>query len=306
MSVWPKGARLALSFVVNVEEGSEMSIARGDRGPEPVDELGVTLRKAVRNYANESNYHYGIKAGAPRVMALLEKYELTATFTAAAQSLELAPELAARIAQGGHEVCSHGWRWIHQYQMDEPTEREFINKAVQSIEKTVGERPVGWLSRYLLTENTRRLLREAGFLYHMDDYSDDLPFWPEPEDVSQGTQGAGAEGSSADGHDNPPLLVIPYALDSNDMKMWSDPAYTPHDWLRYAKDTFDWLYAEGSSSPKMMSLGLHLRVIGRPGRIGYLEQFIEHVKTHPDVWVTTRKAIAQHWATKNPAPAALL
>lgn len=293
-STWPNNARLALSLVVNVEEGSEMSTARGDRGPEPVDELGVVLRKAVRNYGNESNYLYGIKAGAPRVMALLEKHRLKATFTAAAQSLELAPALAQRIAAGGHEVCSHGWRWIHQYRMDEAAEREFIDKAVTSIERSMGTRPVGWLSRYLLTDNTRSLLREAGFLYHMDDYSGDLPFWP---DASDSPEAKGAASPNDDG-----MLVIPYALDTNDMKMWSDPAYTPSEWLRYAVDTFDWLYREGADSPKMMSLGLHLRIIGRPGRISYFERFILHVLRHTDVWIATRQAIAEHWAKNHPPP----
>ena len=164
---WPNGARLALSIVVNVEEGSEMSVARGDRGPEPVDELGVSVRKPIRNFANESNYLYGIKAGAPRVMDLLEAHGLSATFTAAAVSLELAPDLAVRIREGEHEVCSHGYRWVHQFQMNETEERSFIEQAIASIERTTGERPVGWLSRYLHTERTRSLLREYGFLYHM-------------------------------------------------------------------------------------------------------------------------------------------
>lgn len=279
-SFWPEHARLAMSFVVNVEEGSEMSIARGDRGPEPVDELGVSLRKAIRNYGNESNYAYGIKAGAPRVMALLERYGITATFTAAAMSLESAPALAARIGAGGHEVCSHGWRWVHQFAMDEAAEREFIARAVASFEQTMGRRPVGWLSRYLLTDNTRRLLSEAGFRYHMDDYSDDQPFW---------------DTTLAE-----PMLVLPYALDTNDMKMWSDPAYCPRAWLDYAVDTFDCLYDEGAEAPRMMSLGLHLRIIGRPGRIGYLERFIQHVRSHRDVWVTTRESIAERWRETSP------
>jgi allantoinase len=282
-TVWPGGARLAMSYVVNVEEGSEMSIAHGDRGPEAVDELGVALRKPLRNYGNESNYQYGIKAGAPRVMALLDRFGVAATFTAAAQSLELAPDLARRIVGGGHEVCSHGWRWIHQFGMDEAQEREFIRKAVASIERTTGTRPVGWLSRYLLTDNTRRLLIEEGFAYHMDDYSDDLPFW----DVVDGK----------------PIVIVPYAVDSNDMKMWQDPAYTPRQWLDYAVDTFDWLYREGAEAPKMMSLGLHLRIIGRPGRIGALEKFMAHVASHDDVWVATRRQIAEHWAANNPPPA---
>ncbi len=274
---WPDDARIAMSFVVNVEEGAEMSVADGDRGPEAVDELGIVLKKPVRNYGNESNYRYGIKAGAPRVMDLLERHGIPATFTAAALSLERAPDLARRIVDGGHEICAHGWRWVHQFAMDEAAEREFIAKAVASIERTTGAPPAGWLSRYLLTENTRRLLVEQGFTYHMDDYSDDLPFW--------------------DQVDGKPILILPYALDSNDMKMWTQPALTPAQWLDYAVDTFDWLYGEGTEAPKMMSLGVHLRIIGRPGRIGYLEKFIRHVKARPRVWIATRKQIADHWAS---------
>ena len=277
---WPNGARLAMSFVVNVEEGSEMNPAEGDRGPEAVDELGVVLKKPMRNFGNESNYRYGIKAGAPRVMALLSRYGVAATFTAAALSLERAPELARQIVAGGHEVCAHGWRWVHQFHMSEEEERVFIRKAVRSIERTTGRRPHGWLSRYLLTPHTRRLLVEEGFTYHMDDYSDDLPFW--------------------DSVDGTPILIVPYALDSNDMKMWTAPALTPADWLRYAVDSFDWLYAEAAQAPRMMSLGVHLRIIGRPGRIAYLERFIQHVRRHERVWIATRKAIAEHWAGVHP------
>lgn len=279
-SRWPDRARLALSLVVNVEEGSEMSVAEGDRGPEAVDELGIALKKPLRNYGNESNYRYGLKAGAPRVMRLLEQFAVPATFTAAALSLERAPGLTRQIVAGGHEVCSHGWRWVHQFQMDEAAERDFVRKAVRSIEASTGTRPAGWLSRYLLTGNTRRLLVEEGFSYHMDDYSDDLPFW--------------------DHVDGRPILVLPYALDSNDMKMWTDPALTPRQWLEYAIDSFDWLYREGADDPKMMSLGLHLRIIGRPGRIGALERFLQHVREHDDVWIATRKQIADHWTATCP------
>jgi peptidoglycan/xylan/chitin deacetylase (PgdA/CDA1 family) len=277
---WPGDARIALSIVVNVEEGSEMSVAEGDRGPEPVDELGVALKKPIRNYGNESNYRYGLKAGAPRVMRLLDEHGVKATFTAAALSLERAPELARAVVAGGHEVCSHGWRWVHQFHMKEDEERAFIAKAVESIARTTGRPPVGWLSRYLLTANTRRLLAEAGFLYHMDDYSDDLPFWDR----------AGGK----------PILVLPYALDSNDMKMWVAPALTPADWLQYAIDSFDWLYREGADEPKMMSLGLHLRIIGRPGRIGYFERFLQHVRKHDKVWLATREEIARRWMEIHP------
>lgn len=281
---WPNGAKLALSVVVNVEEGSEMTIARGDRGMEPVDELGVFVKSAMRNYGNESNYLYGIKAGAPRVVKLLKRYDIMASWTVAAMALENYPEIAQAIVELGHEPVSHGWRWVHQFKMDEATEREFIQKAVASIEKTSGTRPYGWLSRYLHTDNTRRLLIEAGFEYHMDDYSGDIPYWDRNTVPNQ------------------PLVIMPYQLDSNDMKMWTDPAMTPNQWLDYAVRCFDQLYAEGQEgNPKMMSLGLHLRIIGRPGRIWALEEFFRHVRSKSDVWVTTRRAIAQHFADTVPA-----
>ena len=278
----PGDARLALSIVVNVEEGAEMNITEGDRGPEIVDELGVALHKPVRNYSNESNYLYGLKAGAPRVMKLLDDFGFQATFTAAAQALEKAPDLTRAIVDGGHEVCSHGWRWVHQYYMDEEAERAFIRKAISSIEATTGKRPTGWLSRYLLPNNPRRLLMEEGFPYHMDDFSGDKPFW--------------------DNSHERPIMILPYAVDSNDMKMWTAPSLTPADWLQYAVDSFDWLYREGADDPQMMSFGLHLRIIGRPGRIGYLEKFFQHVAAKPDVWITTRQQIAENWAAQNPAP----
>ena len=277
---WPHGAKLALSLVVNVEEGSEQSVARGDKGMEPIDELGVFVKGPVRNYSNESNYHYGIKAGAPRVIRLLRDYDMEASWTVAAQSLENHPELAEAIVELRHEPVSHGWRWVHQFRMDEAAEREFIRKAVRSIETTCGVRPYGWLSRYLLTDNTRRLLIEEGFTYHMDDFSGDVPFWDRDTVPGQ------------------PIVIVPYQVDTNDMKFWTDPAYSPDDWLTYAKRSFDQLYREGQAgNPKMMSLGLHLRIIGRPGRIWALEEFFRHVRAHHDVWVTTRKAIADHFAS---------
>ncbi len=280
---WPQDARLALSVVVNVEEGAESTVAEGDRGPEPVDELGIALKKPIRNYGNESNYRYGIKAGAPRVLRLLEAHGVKATFTAAAVALERAPQLAREIAAQGHETCAHGYRWVHQFQMEEAVERAFIRNAVASIERTTGTRPYGWLSRYLLTANTRRLLAEEGFLYHMDDYSDDQPFW----EIVAGK----------------PLVIVPYALDTNDMKFWTDPALSTAQWLQYALDTFEWLYKEGAHAPRMMSIGLHLRIIGRPGRIGALERFLQHVAGRPGVWVATRRAIAAHFAAQVAPPA---
>jgi peptidoglycan/xylan/chitin deacetylase (PgdA/CDA1 family) len=276
---WPGGAKIALSIVVNVEEGSEMTVARGDRGMEPVDELGIHLKSPIRNYGNESNYLYGIKAGAPRIVKLLRDFGVMASWTVAAMSLENHPEIAEAIADLGHEPVSHGWRWIHQFKMDEAEERDFIARAVSSIEKSVGVRPYGWLSRYLHTDNTRRLLIEAGFDYHMDDYSGDVPFW---------------DRTTVPGR---PIVVVPYQLDTNDMKMWTDPAMTPAQWLDYAIRCFDQLYREGEAGdPKMMSLGLHLRIIGRPGRIWALEEFLRHVASKRDVWIASRRQIAAHFA----------
>jgi allantoinase len=283
---WPGGAQLALSLVVNVEEGSEYSLRDGDKSPEPVDELGVSLKRPVRNLGNESNYAYGIKAGGPRVLALLARHGVRATFTAAAVALERAPALARAIVAGGHEVCAHGYRWIHQFALAEDEERAFIGQAVASIEKTTGQRPYGWLSRYLFTPNTRRLLVEGGFAYHMDDFSDDLPFW---DAVDRDDAGAGR-----------PILIIPYALDTNDMKFWTAPALTPEQWLAYAVETFEVLYEEGAVDPRMMSLGVHLRIIGRPGRIRSFERFVQHVTSRPGVWVATRLDIARWWAEAHP------
>ena len=280
---WPKEARLALSIVVNVEEGAEQNILDGDKGPEPVDELQAVPHKPIRAHGNETNYQYGLIEGAPRVLKLLDANGMRATWTAAGQALERAPDLAKAIAARSDEVCCHGWRWVHQFMMEEADEREFIRKGRDAILAATGTRPVGWLSRYLHTDNTRRLLVEEGFTYHMDDFSRDVPFW---ETVTL------RDGSTR------PMLILPYALDTNDMKFWLTPAYSPEDWLQYAIRTFDWLYEEGG---RMMSIGLHLRIIGRPGRIWAFKAFLDHVATKPDVWIASRAEIAAHFADQHPA-----
>ncbi len=280
---WPGGARLAFSLVVNVEEGAEGLLADGDTNPEPVDELGIALRGEQRNLGNESNYQYGLIEGAPRVLNLLSERGIDATFTSAAVALQRSPELARSIASQGHEVCAHGHRWVHQFKFDEDDEREFIRSAANTIEASTGQRPQGWLSRYLFTENTRRLLVEEGYSYHMDDYSRDEPFWAQTE--------AGS------------IVVVPYALDTNDMKLWTAPAYTPEQWLEYAFDTLRTLYEEGARQPRMMSLGVHLRVIGRPGRIGVLSRFLDQLQEYEDIWITTRAEIARHFAATVNDPA---
>lgn len=281
---WPNDAHLALSIVVNVEEGAEANILDGDKYPEPVDEMGIALKRSIRNFGNESNYRYGIQRGGPRVMRLLEEHGITATFTGCALALERAPELTQEIVRQGHEITSHGYRWGHQFNMNEDEERAYIRKAVESIERSTGKRPQGWLSRYLTTANTRRLLIEEGFRYHMDDLSDDEPFW--------------------DQHEGKPIVVLPYQVDNNDMKMWSAPAFTPDHWLKYAIDNFEWALREGRDEVNVMSIGLHLRIIGRPGRIWALEKFLAHVKARSlepnGPWIATRQAIADHFAAAIP------
>ncbi|MEE4210785.1 MAG: polysaccharide deacetylase family protein [Parvularcula sp.] len=279
---WPDGKRLALTIVVNVEEGAENRVDEGDPRPEPVDELGVAMKKPIRMHGNETNYQYGINRGAPRILKLLDEAGINATWTVCGQALEKAPWLAEAIMERGDEPCNHGYKWAFTAFMNEEQERAFIQKGTESIEKTCGRKPSGWLSRYLHTDITRRLIKEEGYLYHMDDYSDDFPYW--------------ASVPMSDGSEEP-MVVLPYAIDSNDMKFWLDPSFTPDMWLDYAKRSFDWLRQEAAEeSARMMSLGLHLRIIGRPGRIGALRDFLSYVRQHDDVWITTREKVAEHFA----------
>jgi peptidoglycan/xylan/chitin deacetylase (PgdA/CDA1 family) len=276
--------RLTVSLVINVEEGSERSVLRGDSGMEAVDELGMFVKGPVRNYANESNYEFGLHVGAPRILRLLARHEFAATWTVCGMSMETAPDLARAITAHGHEACSHGYRWQFQYKMDEAAERDFIARAADAIERTTGQRPLGWLSRYLPSDNTRRLLAEAGFLYHMDDFSGETPFW----DAPNGT----------------PIVIVPYQLDTNDMKMWSDPAYTARAWLDYTIDSFDYLYHEPGNERSLLSIGLHARIIGRPGRAQALAKLLQHIASHKDVQVSTRLDIARAFAAASPFAAA--
>ena len=180
----------------------------------------------------------------------------------------------------GHEVTSHGYRWGHQFRMSEDEERAYIRRARESITRSTGQVPAGWLSRYLTSMNTRRLLIEEGFLYHMDDLSDDAPFW--------------------DHHEGQPIIVLPYQMDNNDMKMWAEPSYTPDQWLKYAMDNLDWALREGAHEVNMMSIGVHMRIIGRSGRIWALEKFLEYAAARSrephGPWITTRREIAEHFA----------
>ena len=278
---WPNGSKLALSIVVNVEEGAERGILQGDKANEPVDELVSGLKAPIRVHGNESNYPYGINRGAPRVLRELDAAGVPATWTVCAQALEKAPWLANAIIARGDEPCSHGYRWLFTAFMDKDKEAAFVQKGTDSIEKTCGRKPSGYLSRYLHTDHLRQTLSKQGYLYHMDDYSDDFPQWETFED---GTK---------------PIIVLPYAVDSNDMKFWLSPSFTPDMWLDYAKRSLDELLSESAAEgARMMSLGLHLRIIGRPGRIGALRDFLAYVKSKDNLWVAKREDIARHFAKK--------
>ena len=280
---WPNGATLAVSLVVNVEEGAERSILKGDKGPEPVDELMPPLKAPIRVHGNESAYQYGINRGAPRVLERLDRYGIPATWTICAEALEHAPWLGEAIQSRGDEPANHGYRWLFTHHMSPEDERAFVDKGTRSIAKSCGREPVGYLSRYLHTDHLRATLADLGYLYHMDDYSDDFPRW----EVT----------------DSGPIIVLPYAVDSNDMKFWLSPAFTTDQWVDYAKRTFDTLLAESKThGARLMSLGLHLRIIGRPGRIGALDEVLDHITGHDDVWIATREDIARAFADAVASP----
>ena len=281
---WPKNARLAVQIVMNYEEGSEYSIPDGDGTSEMylTEVPGATLGPGKRDLIVESVYEYGSRAGFWRLMRMFAQRDIKVTVFGAALALERNPEAARAIREAGHEVCSHGNRWVGFQNMPEEEEREQMRLAVESIARTIGQRPQGWYCRYAPSENTRRLVvEEGGFLYDSDAYNDDLPYWVEES-----------------GKDH---LVIPYTLDVNDMKFSVAPGFSaPSGYFEYMRDAFDVLYEEGKTHPKMMSIGLHTRLAGRPGRAKALANFLDHVLAHDDVWVCRRIDIAHHWIKNHP------
>ncbi|MBV8367952.1 MAG: allantoinase PuuE [Candidatus Eremiobacteraeota bacterium] len=282
---WPGGARLAVQIVMNYEEGSEYAIGDGDGTSETylTEVPGATLGPGKRDLIVESVYEYGSRAGFWRLMRMFREREIPITVFGAALALERNPDAAAAIREAGYEVCSHGWRWVGFQDMDEDEEREQMRRAVASIEKTIGTRPYGWYCRYAPSLNTRRLVvEEGGFLYDSDAYNDDLPYWTR---VGRKRH-----------------LVIPYTLDNNDMKFSVAPGFTSGEgFFRYLKDAFDVLYHEGKTAPKMMSIGLHTRLAGRPGRAAALARFLDYLKEHKRVWICRRIDIARHWIAAHPA-----
>ena len=280
---WPGGARLALQIVLNYEEGGENCILHGDSASEAFlsEIVNAEAREGVRHMSMESIYEYGSRVGVWRLKKLFDRYQVPITVFAVGMAVERYPEPVQALHAAGHEICSHGYRWIDYQYVDEATERSHMQQAIKAIEDATGERPLGWYTGRS-SPNTRALVvAEGGFVYDADDYSDELPFW----NMQHGK----------------PQLVIPYTLDVNDMRFATAQGFNSgSQFLQYLKDTFDVLYAEGAESPKMMSVGLHCRISGRPGRFAALEQFLRYVRSHDDVWICRRIDIARHWHKEYP------
>lgn len=271
---WPDGARVAVSFVLNFEEGAEFSMADGDGFNESVYE--VIDQQATLDPCIDTHFEYGSRVGYWRIVELAAQYGIPMTVSACGRAVERSPWLVQDAARRGHEIAAHGYRWQTHAGMPIDEERQAIADTVRAIREAVGHPPVGWHTRSISTENTRTLLREQGFIYDSDAYNDDTPYFV-----------------TVDGGRH---LVLPYAFDTNDMQFQNSNRFdTGASFARYVCDGFDWLYREGQHMPRMLSVGLHLRMIGRPARMGALEQIFQHMTQHPNVWIATREQIARHW-----------
>ena len=278
---WPNGARIAISVVVNYEEGSEYSLLDGDPHRESNNEVPSPLPLDQRDLANESFFEYGSRAGVWRIMNILGEYDVKSTFFCCALALERNPHVGPEIVRRGHEVFGHGYRWEEYFKMDRDAEREAIRKTVESLMRTTGERPLGWYVRYGPSENTRELVvEEGGFVYDSMAYNDDLPYYTDVKGKK--------------------WLVVPYSLEVNDTKFWRGGMVSPSDYYEAMKNTFDLLYAEGATHPKMMSIGLHCRIAGKPSRAVALRQFLEYARGFPNAWFARRIDIARWWLEKYP------
>ena len=280
--VWPNKAKIAISVVVNYEEGSEYSLLDGDTHHETNNEVPSPVPLNQRDLFNESFFEYGSRVGVWRLLNLFERYGVKTTFYCCAVALERNPEVARAIVERGHEVCGHGYRWQEYHSMDRDSELDSIRRTVESLERTTGVRPVGWVTRYGPSLNTRELVAgEEGFIYDSCSMNDDLPYFVRVNEA--------------------PWLVVPYSFETNDARFWRGGLVSVNDFFEYLKDTFDCLYEEGQSSPKMMSVGLHCRLVGRPGRIQSLKRFLEYVLSHESVWICKRIDIAKHWIKNYPS-----
>ncbi len=286
---WPGKARIAVQFVLNYEEGAENCVLHGDRASEIfLSEIIGAQPYPDRHMSMESIYEYGSRAGVWRLLREFERRGLPLTVFGTAMALERNPEATAAFVELGHEIASHGWRWIHHQDMPEETERQHIRQAVEIIRRLTGAAPLGWYTGRD-SPNTRRLVVEhGGFAYDADYYGDDLPFWTTVTTAAGETR---------------PHLVVPYALDSNDMRFATAQGFnTGEQFCQYLCDAFDVLYAEGETTPKMLSVGMHCRLLGRPGRLRGLQRFLDHIERHDRVWVTRRIDIARHWMDHHPCP----
>ena len=284
---WPGRARIAVQFVLNYEEGGENCVLHGDPGSEQfLSEMFNPASYAGRHLSMESIYEYGSRVGVWRILREFERRGLPLTVFGVAMALERHPELTAAFRELGHEIACHGWRWIHYQEVDEATEREHLRLAMDTLERLTGERALGWYTGRD-SPNTRRLVVEhGGFLYDSDYYGDDLPLWTEV--------------TRSDGR-TVPHLVVPYTLDTNDMRFALPQGFSPGDpFFQYLRDAFDVMYAEGEERPAMLSVGMHCRLLGRPGRFRALQRFLDHIEKHDRVWICRRVDIARHWIAHHP------
>ena len=275
--VWPNNAKLALQIVLNYEEGGENSVLHGDKFSETFlsEIIGAQPIKG-RHINMESFYEYGSRRGFWRLHKLFSERKIPITIFGVAMALERNPEICEAIKNGDYEVASHGWRWIDYQNIKKSVEKKHMQLAIKTIKKIFGKRPLGWYTGRC-SPNTRELVfKEGGFLYDSDSYSDDLPYWEYRKNKKQ--------------------LIVPYTLDNNDMRFATNQGFNSGDqFYTYLKDSFDALYEEGKTHPKMMSIGLHCRLIGRPGRIQSLKRFLDYVLKFKDIWICKRIDIAKHW-----------
>ncbi len=281
---WPNGAKIAVSFVLNYEEGGENCVLHGDKASEAFlsEIIGAQPIPDARHMNMESIYEYGSRAGVWRLLRLFQEFNMPLTVYAVGMALERYPALAEAFVTLGHEVASHGYRWIDYQHIPAEVERADMLRSIDAIRRLTGERPLGWYLGRCSPNTWRLVAEEGGFLYNSDSYADDLPYW--------------------DRQFGKPQLIIPYTLDANDMRFATAQGFhTGDQFFAYLRDAFDALYAEGASAPKMMSIGLHCRLVGRPGRVIGLRRFLDHIARHSGVWVTRRVDIARHWMATHPA-----
>ena len=284
---WPGRARIAVQFVLNFEEGSENCVLHGDAGSEQfLSEMFNPATYPERHLSMESIYEYGSRVGVWRILREFERRGLPLSVFGVGMALQRNLEVTAAFVELGHEIVCHGWRWIHYQQIDEATEREHMRLALDVIEQMTGARPLGWYTGRD-SPNTRRLVVDDGrLLYDSDYYGDDLPFW---------TQVTRSDGATV------PHLIVPYSLDTNDMRFGLPQGFSHGDpFFQYLKDSFDVLYAEGEERPAILNIGMHCRLLGRPGRFLALQRFLDYLEQHDRIWVCQRIDIARHWATHHP------